>query len=159
MSGPRFQKSRDPASLKEAVARLVNLTGGIEAAAKISRVSKSQIARYTDPAHDDCHMPVDIVRALEINGGDPVVTRYLASEAHALVVPLHPEKDHEPYASRLARIGREQGKFFGDACELIAKGRTPKNAAHVLKEAMYLAAALAAFIGDLRAITRESETP
>ncbi len=148
MSAPRFQKPRAPASLKEAVAELVKLAGGIEAAMKKTRVSKSQIQRYTDPAHDDYHMPVDVVRALELDCGEPVVTRFLALESHALVVAL-PKAGEAHYSQHLAQIGRETGKLYGEAAEMLGQGKTPKKAATVKREAMKTAAAIAGLISDL----------
>lgn len=154
MSGPRFQKEREPASLKEAIAELINRCGGIEGAAKKTRVSRSQIARYSDPAHDDVHMPVDVVRALELACGEPIVTRYLASELGALLIPLHPKPDAPHYSEHLAQLGREGGKLYGEAAEMLGRGKTPKKAALVLREAMKTATALAELISDLRLVTR-----
>ena len=75
-------KPRRPGTLKEAVADLVYTCGGQGESARLCRVSKAQVNRYTDDSDDNAkvHMPVDIVALLEEHCGEPIVTRFLAAE-------------------------------------------------------------------------------
>lgn len=153
-------KLREPGSLKDAVTQLVQSCGGQKRASELCRVSLAQINRYTDDSeeHRFVHMPVDIVALLEAQCGDAIVTRYLALAANGLFVPL-PKGGDAPYAKLLATIGREQGRLFCEACTALGDGKmSSKEAGRVTREAMRLAAALAALMGDLRnVITKASD--
>lgn len=151
-------KERQPGSIKEAVATLVVACGGQAEASNLCRVSRAHIARYTDDSteHEFTHMPVDIVALLEAHCGDPIVTRYLAMRAGALLVQLHGPHD-EPYSKLLAAIGRETGRFYAEACEALGSGAmTAKHAGRVMRDALKLAGAIAALIADLRKLALPS---
>jgi hypothetical protein len=147
-----FYKVRAPGSLKEAVAQLVLACGGQRRAAELCRVSSPTLAQYTDDSGDNetRHMPVDVVAALEQSVGDPIVTRFLASHASCALVDLSPSTLARPYPLRLADIGKETGEFFAEAAKDIADGKLDeKEAGRVRREALQMAAALMALVGDI----------
>lgn len=75
-------------SVEAVTQRLIDACGGFRAAAAAARVGKSQLHRYTDPreTEGDAFMPADVILSLEMQCGDPIMTRYLAAwTAHALV--------------------------------------------------------------------------
>lgn len=151
MTGSGGYKPREPGSLKEAEASLVKACGGLEAAAHLSRVKKSQLARYTDPGEADYHMPADVIRALELHCGVPHVTRFLAIEAGAVLIPLPRDGSRKACMKHLAGIGRDSGKLYGAACDALADGTlSGADRARVRSEAMKTMSALAALIADMR---------
>lgn len=153
MNSRPLYKPREPGSLKSAVAELVTACGGQGPSAELSRVSRSQIARYTDDSgeHETVQMPADIVLALERACGDPVVTRYLAGvQGHALI-DLKARTD-EPYGVVLARVGKETGELFAAAAQALSDRRMDRReAGRVKHEAMQLMAACAGLLRDLPA--------
>lgn len=145
-------KPREPGSLKEAETALVGACGGIKRAAQLSRVEKSQMARYTDPACDDTHMPADVVRALELHCGAPHVSRFLVMAAGYVALKVPQKEDRKALMRHLGAIGRKNGQLYGDACEALADGRlSPRERAKVRGEALKTITALSALVGDLDA--------
>ncbi len=149
MTGP--YAPRQPGTLKDAVTQLVAACGGLAKAAALARVRRTQIHRYTDPAEPECHMPLDIVLALETHCGDPIVTAFMAFESGALLVPLRAGQS-EAFAGHLAKLGRETGRLYGEACGALKDGCHSKaESTKVEREALKTVEALAALIADLRA--------
>lgn len=151
MKTPGTYLERQPGTLKDAEAALVTACGGMEKASSLTRVRPSQMQRYTAPGEPDCHMPVDVVLALELHCGVPHVTRFLAFEAQSIVVSVA-KGDHASFNTHLSAIGRESGKMYAEACAALADGTmTPKEASRVETEALKTVTALSGLIGDLRA--------
>jgi hypothetical protein len=61
---------------------LIAACGGLEEAAGVCRLSKSQLARCQDGASADC-LPVDVVADLELYCGQPVISSALVALAEA----------------------------------------------------------------------------
>lgn len=77
-------------ALKERFRDLVETVGGVDAAAGFCRPGKTALAQHysLSPADADRFPPADAVIALEAVAGDAMVTRYMAAEAGALLVPM-----------------------------------------------------------------------
>jgi len=77
-------------ALKERFRDLVETVGGVDAASGFCRPGKTALAQYysLSPADADRFAPIDVIVCLEAVAGEPIVTRYLAAEASALVVPI-----------------------------------------------------------------------
>lgn len=153
---------REPGSLKEAESALVQACGGLPGAAKLlyGRVRQAQIARYTSET-EECefvHMPADVIATLEAACGAPIVTRWLAMAARALLVPLPGRGQETSYLESLGRIGENSGELFRRITGALEDGVvTPREAGEVKAEAMKLSAALGVLIGRLnRAIDGEA---
>lgn len=117
-------KPRRPGTLKAAVADLIECCGGLQRAAEVARVSRSQLFRYSNDSEDDAntHMPADIVAALERYCGHPVVTEWLAAEASCtlLAIQVSPSdadtipKDVAGVASSTSRLCAEFAAAYAD---------------------------------------------
>lgn len=154
MSPRAFYKPRAAGSLKEAVAELVLACGGQVEAARLCRVSKSQIARYTDDSGDNetAHIPADVVACLEVSCGQPIVTAYLASLTRHALIDLAPVTLTKPYAVLLSEIGRDDGKLFAEAAAALLDGRLDaRESGRVRKRALELYRALSALIAHIDA--------
>ncbi|KAA0678112.1 phage regulatory CII family protein [Roseomonas genomospecies 6] len=107
-------KQRRPGTLKAAVHELIVACGGLERAAEIARVRKAQLFRYTDDSDDnaDCHMPADIVAALERYCDLPLVTEWLAAEHGSALLPLALSPSEETIPQDVAEIAEHASKLF-----------------------------------------------
>lgn len=117
-------KLRRPGSLKAAVAELIEQCGGLQRAAEIARVSRSQLFRYSNDSEDDAntHMPADIVAALERYSGHPAVTEWLAAEAACtlLVIAVDPAKESIP--QDVAEIAQHASQLFAEFATAFTDG-------------------------------------
>lgn len=116
MSRPGGYKRRPAGTLVEAQSRLVEMAGGLVRAGDLAGRSKSQVARYTDPA-DFQAMPADVVRCLEREAGEPVVSAFLAAEIGAVVLPLpaEPEADLHGHCRAMVERAAECFRLYGAA--------------------------------------------
>lgn len=108
-------KPRSSGALKAAVSELVTAVGGGPVAAELTRVSKTQMARYTDDAEVGTYMPVDIVHTLEAAAGAHPVTAWLAAAAGCALheVPVGPTDE--------GTVWNLTPDFVRQAAEVIAK--------------------------------------
>jgi regulatory protein CII len=147
-----ISKPRAPGSLKEAQAQLVVAIGGQTRAAELCRVSRSQVARYTDDSDESIavHMPADVIACLEQHAAEPIVTRYLASLTGHALLTLADDATRATYPQLLSRIGKETGQMFGEAAAALADGRlAPKERGRVRREAVELMTAISALVADI----------
>jgi hypothetical protein len=149
MRTPGTYIERQPVSLKDAETALVTACGGQDRAAALTRVRPSQMQRYTSPGEPRCHMPIDVVQALEMHCGNPHVTRFLAFQSQAVLVQFD-KGDRAHVSGHLSAIGQKSGEMFGKACKGLADGTlSAKEAALVQAEAFKTITALSALIADL----------
>lgn len=154
MNSPGANIRREPLSLKDAATQLVTACGGQERAAAMTRVSSSQIHRYTAPDQHDYQMPIDVVLALEIASGNPLVSRFMAQETGHILISTSPA-DNSPLAQDIATVGEGLAKFFAEWAAAMADGDvTPKEAARIEKRAVEGLNALAAVIAETRRIRK-----
>ncbi|HEX4890603.1 MAG TPA: hypothetical protein VFW37_09600 [Alphaproteobacteria bacterium] len=107
ISRPRSES--DYALLKQASRRLIKACGGLEAAAMITRVRHSELARYYDPS-EKLFMPIDVMADLEAISRNPLVTRCLAQMQDFSLIPLQLHLTSEPghhWTALLASLGEE----------------------------------------------------
>lgn len=112
--------------LKVRFGELVAKVGGIEAAASLTRVGKSAIARYAslNPAEAECFAPVDIVRDLEAVAGEAIVTAALCTMADGTFVALpDAPATREDLLTLLARQAKEQSDTTAAICAGLADGK------------------------------------
>ncbi|WP_299393229.1 phage regulatory CII family protein [Pelagibius sp.] len=147
-------KDRNPASLKAAVSDLIESCGGGPRAADVARVGKASLFRYTDESEDNAnyHMPADVIRALETHCGQPIVTRFLAAEAGAVLLTLPREGGLDgDWSVRLAALAKDSSDIFAKFGEILADGMiTPREAGEVIQEVDKAMAHL----GQIRAVMR-----
>lgn len=100
--------------LKRQTEKLIELCGGLVAAAEETRAGKSSLANYAD-GRDHCQgatqwAPIDVIADLEHAAGQPLVTKALAALAGYDLVPmaapegaLEPLTDHCQHAVLMGR--------------------------------------------------------
>ena len=152
-------KRRRPGSWKEATAELVRLAGGAEAAAEIVRVGKTQLQRYTDPAEPSYAMPIDVVIALELVVGSPVVTAHMAArQGHLLWRPSDRCDASETIHADYAEIGRALARVMEEYARAITDGRIdPDEAARMLSTVDPAVQALMQVRGELYRMARPDD--
>lgn len=140
-------------TLKAAVSHLVELCGGLKAAAEIARVGRSQLHRYTDDSdeHADCHMPVDIVRALERSCGETPVTEWMAYDAGGSLFRVDPTSANDALDVDFAKLATEFGELLTEFGKAKSDGQICEaDKARMLREAHdVLRAVLCGIIPDL----------
>lgn len=100
-------------ALKTAFRDLVlNRIGGVDAADATMgvRVGRSQLGSYLNP-HEDAFPRVDVVVALEIAAGEPVVTSEMARRNGCSLIPLEARGPGD-LAQGMAKLGGEVGQVF-----------------------------------------------
>jgi hypothetical protein len=115
-------KTREPGSLKEATALLVDACGGYDEAAKRVRVSSSQLQRYSDPTAADAYIPADVVRALELAAADPIVTRFLAAEQGCHLSCVKYDPSPEVLADDMGALAQDVARLTADVAKALARG-------------------------------------
>lgn len=169
-------KSRgDYAVLKQASKRLVRACGGLEAAALVTRVGHSELARYYDPG-EKLFMPIDVAVDLEAIARTPVVTQSLASMMDLVLIPVHPQTNAEPdnhWTVLLAHLGgetaaalRQIGSALSEHGTLTAGSidnyQLMRHLDNMIQAAMHLKTSIVQRQGraqQFRAIPQRPETP
>ncbi len=118
------------ARIKQAFARLCRQAGGIEGAATLTRIGKSQLARAASPHEPTTFPPADVIVDLEsyVAGlrrrpaDHPMVTRALAAAAGFDLVALPEARARRDWIDYLARVSKETGELLAKAGEALADG-------------------------------------
>lgn len=152
----RLNKRRPAGTLKQAMAALVEANGGVNRTSDLlGNISKTQVHRYTDDAEPDAEFKVGQVRTLERFCGQPIVTAYLAAEAHCALVPLEIEGG-DPLDIDLARYGKESAQLFATYAEVMGDHKlTAREAGQMKDQAMRVMSALAVMYRDLDEAMKE----
>ncbi len=118
--------------LKTATRRQIKAAGGLQAAAKVTRVRKSQLGAYQAPDHRREFMPIDVVADLMADGGGRDVLEGLAALAGCAVVPLKLDGDGADLAHDFAALGEYVAQAFHDYATAVKKGSAEgKTAARI----------------------------
>lgn len=122
--------SPDRQADKRAASQLVKAAGGVEAAAELCRLGKSQLSDVGNVNSPDKFMPIDVVRQLEevTQGlpGWPHVTRHLACAAGFELV-RRPDADaggETDWLAHIARVSKEAGDVVSKIAGHAAGGLT-----------------------------------
>jgi hypothetical protein len=98
-------------AVKTGTKMLVQDLGGVDAAATVTRVGRSQLSAYT-MLTDERFIPADVVMDLEFAAGTPRVTAALARAQGYGLVPVEPMREKSALAVLLSRIGKDVGELF-----------------------------------------------
>ncbi|SLN77536.1 phage regulatory CII family protein [Oceanibacterium hippocampi] len=110
--------------LKAAFRRLVRAAGGLESAAMVTRVGKTELGRYQH-VNEPLFAPVDVVADLEADTGEAPVTREMARMAGLAVFPLpRPEHDDPAWVGHIAKTAKECGEAVARTAEALSVGGT-----------------------------------
>lgn len=133
-------------ALKAFTRTLIEQAGGLEAASSRTRVGKTQLHEYANPA-EAAFMPIDIVADLEADVGAAPVTRELARLSGFTL-----ERDHAAPATHdpsraLRRMMAELGLLADDYDRDGARGAlSPNHRRQLTKEAQALIAEVQRFV-------------
>lgn len=127
-------KIRTAGTLKAAAAGLIEACGGFPAAARIARVGRSQLFRYTDDSEENAgiNIPVDVVDTLEGYCGVPAVTEWLAHQRGHLLVPVALDPAGETLHEDVAEIAEHAAKLFAEFARAVKDGRIDKGEAEAM---------------------------
>lgn len=112
--------------LKTATRRLIRAAGGVESAAMATRVGKSALSDYQNPAMVDHFMPIDVVVDLERDTGADHVTQALCRVAGGFFVQAD-AGSRGPVVigltEHLPGIGRSVGDVLAETAKALADGK------------------------------------
>ncbi|WP_139839845.1 hypothetical protein [Oceanibacterium hippocampi] len=106
--------------LKAAMRRLVRLCGGLESAAMVTRVGKTELGRYQNP-NEALFAPADVIADLEADAGEAPVTRALARMAGLCVFQLPPADSDPTFVAHLGATAKECGEAISRTAEAIGE--------------------------------------
>lgn len=151
----QLNKPRPEGTLKQSMAALVEANGGITRVADLlGDVRKSQVQRITDDAESD-EFRLGQVRLLERFCGQPIVTAFMAMEAHCALIPLDPAGD-DPLDIDFARYAKESAQLF-EAYIAAMRDRTltAKEAGRLKAQWLRVIGALGAMLQDFDEAMKE----
>lgn len=119
----RSHSRADYLALKAATRRLVERVGGVDAAAAVTRVGRSQLSVYGVPDSDQ-YAPIDIVADLEAEAAAPLVTQALAAAQHLALGPMNAAASAAPVSllTHVAQLTKELGDVARVAADADADG-------------------------------------
>jgi hypothetical protein len=118
----RSFKPRTYDTAKDAAAALIEAAGGLVPATEFTRVGRSTLHEYTDPAKENVHMPVDVALALERATGCHAMTELFARRAGAVLLRLPTELRASAVADDLMKFGKESGDVFAKGAQVLRDG-------------------------------------
>lgn len=139
---PRQHAAQAYGGLKAGTRLLTRDLGGIDAAAACSRVGRSLISDYANPASDR-FIPVDVVIDAEAIAGTPHVTAAMARALGYELVPLLARPRGE-LGEALARISTGVGSLFATVASAFADGALSEQERDALARDLDAVARLAA---------------
>lgn len=122
MSG-RFHSAQTYRGLKTATRMLVRDAGGLELAAKVTRVERATLSRYENPS-TEFFLPADVLLDLEAANGECHVTRYLARALGHVLIELPRLEGTGAFGEHLGAIAKECGEAISVVGEALAAGGT-----------------------------------
>lgn len=99
--------------IKTATRRLIKAAGGIEGAATLCRVGKSNLSDYQSINRMDVFMPLDVAYDLERETGCNAVTIAMARVADGSFLPMKRGNLNQCLPSQMAHVLKETGDVIG----------------------------------------------
>lgn len=117
--------------LKAATRQLLKTAGGGNEGARITRVGQQVLSNYGSPSDDHVERfaPIDVIADLEVECGQPIVTRKLAELNNCLLVPLPHGANGDGVAARAGRSAHEFGELMEDVFTALKDGRITREEA------------------------------
>ena len=122
MSG-RFHSAQTYLGLKAATRMLIREAGGLELAARVTRVERASLSRYENPSSEH-FLPVDVALDLEAANGEPHVTRFLARAGGHVLIELPRLDGTGAWGRHLGDIAKECGEAIAVVGQALAEGGT-----------------------------------
>lgn len=132
-------RSRTPqpyGTVHEAVGELIDLLGGLEAAARCCSRCKSSLHSYMDRNRPDISAPLHVVLELEANCLQKPVTTFMAARANLAVVDLKSAVPDFDWLSHITQVSKEFADIVQETSKALSnQGDIDSNeAATILKE-------------------------
>ncbi len=108
--------------LKAATRRQIKASGGLEAAAAVTRVGKTELGSYQANGNATRFAPVDVVADLQADSSDTALLEALANLINCIVVPLHVTGG--ALHRDMAAFGQHAAEVFRDYAEIRNHGTT-----------------------------------
>ena len=152
----RHAPAQDYLNIKAAVRDLVALCGGAVRAAGLTRTTLSRLSEAMSPAHMERFPAIDQVYDLELECGQPVVTRLMADALGFDLVPreavARPQSIHQHFAGIVVECGDVEARL----AEALADGKVDEAERQTLiKEATQAIDRLVAFRTSLSPLPRK----
>jgi len=129
---PKQRLSTDNiAILKTATRRLVRAAGGVESAASATRVGKSILSDYQNPALTDHFMPIDVAAELEGDTGTDHVTQAMCRLAGGYFV-RNKAGNIVDFSAHMPELGKSIGEVWSQTAVALADGKISDSERHDL---------------------------
>lgn len=115
----RFHPEATYRAIKAATRLLIRDAGGLELAAKVTRVERAELSRYENPAVER-FLPVDVLLDLEAANGEPHVTRELARRLGHVLIELPRHEAGGKWGDHLGQIAKECGEAISVVGQALA---------------------------------------
>jgi hypothetical protein len=140
--------------IKAAVGRQVNNMGGVEKAAALVGMGKTQLANYCHPDRGE-RVPLVVALSLDEAAGDPLVLRTAATLLGFRLLPLdeHAEAD---ILTALGATAGSAGQLLAEGYAAAADGKvTPSERRQMARKAVELQTGLATLLLALGTVAEE----
>ena len=127
----RFHSAQTYRGIKAATRMLVRDAGGLELAAKVTRVERAALSRYENPAAEQ-FLPVDVLLDLEAANGEAHVTRYLARAQGHVLIELPKLDGTGEWGEHLGAIAKECGEAISVVGAALSAGGNAALAMNLL---------------------------
>lgn len=117
---------------KEGFGDLVRHSGGVESAARVTRVGTSALYQMQSVNEIGHFPPVDVIADLEQKSGVPVLTKMLAEIGGYSLIPVRPFSARGSFSVALAHLGKEVSEIFSEAAIALDDGCLTAREAKVL---------------------------
>lgn len=156
----RQLREQDYTYLKAASRKMIKQAGGVEGAAVVTRVGRSQLSNYQSINHLAEFMPLDVIADLESDCGVPYVTQALSRLAGGYFMKIPSSSEHAVFSVHLAEIGGEISDVMKRAGEALHDGAiTREETGGLIQEIDEAINALASARGFLEHTQERSNAP
>lgn len=105
--------------IKTATQDAVKVIGGVDPAAKASRVSRARISEY-QKRHSAAVIPVDVAIALDEFAQEPLILSVMAQHLGFVLVPIHIGEGHIPQTMEV--VAARSGDTMATTMRIMADG-------------------------------------
>ncbi|MCK5779218.1 MAG: hypothetical protein KAH11_10540 [Rhodospirillales bacterium] len=132
-------RSRTPqpyGTVYEAVGELIDLLGGLEAAASLCSRSKSSLHTYMDRNSPGISAPIHVVLELEALCDKKPVTAFMAARANLAVIDLKSAAPNYDWLNHISQVSKEFADIVHETSKALSNQGDidPVEAANILRE-------------------------
>jgi uncharacterized SAM-dependent methyltransferase len=150
----RNLNQQDYISLKAATRKVIKQCGGLEMAARETRVGVPTLSDYQNTGNMECFIPVDVLADLMSASESTTVLDVLAIQLGCIMVRIPDLKGQPILSAQLARILKETGDVLAGAGQALTDNKlSPREAAKLVTQ---IDEALASMVQFRNSIVKES---